>query len=70
MSLKKRIENILLNYQIAREESKVNMLEQIADEFAIGFAKWLNGTDVNDEFLKKHISTKELLEIYKNETGV
>lgn len=38
---------------------------KIADEFAIGFAEWLNGLDINDEVLQKHISTKELLEIYK-----
>jgi hypothetical protein len=37
------------------------------DEFAIGFAEWLNGLDINDEVLQKHISTKELLEIYKRE---
>ena len=37
----------------------------IADDFAIGFAEWLNGLDINDEVLQKHISTKELLEIYK-----
>ena len=41
---------------------------KIADEFAIGFAEWINGLDINDEVLQKHISTKELLEIYKKET--
>ena len=42
-------------------------LEVIAEDFAIGFAEWLNGLDINDEVLQKHISTKELLEIYKKE---
>ena len=39
--------------------------EVIADEFAIGFAEWLNGLDINDYVLQKHISSQELLEIYK-----
>lgn len=41
--------------------------EKITENFAIGFAEWLNGLDINDEVLQKHISTKELLEIYKRE---
>jgi hypothetical protein len=40
------------------------------DEFAIGFAEWLNGLDINDEVLQKHISTKQLLEIYKKERNL
>jgi hypothetical protein len=49
-------------------ESEVCVL--IAEKFAIGFAEWLNGLDINDEVLQKHISTKELLEIYKKEKGL
>ena len=44
--------------------------EQVADEFAIGFADWIWGNCFNifnDSFLYKddEYSTKELLEIYK-----
>ncbi len=45
-------------------------LEHVADDFAIGFAEWLDGLDINDEVLQKHISTKQLLEIYKKEKGL
>ena len=62
--MKERIENVLLKYEIAREESKVKMIESIADDFAIGFAEWfvLNYTE---EVFYKEDYTKELLEIYK-----
>ena len=70
MILKKRIENILLNYQIAREESKINMLEKIADDFAIGFAEWLVTDWHNDERWSIINDRKELLEIYKKEKGL
>jgi hypothetical protein len=43
--------------------------EQIADDFAIVFAEWLeiNKQDIN--YSKNH-NTKELLEIYKKEKGL
>ena len=51
------------------EESDLLELETIADEFAIGFAEWLeiNKQDVN--YSQNH-NTKELLEIYKKEKGL
>jgi hypothetical protein len=39
--------------------------ENIADEFAIGFADWVNSLYVATDYKTK--STKELLEIYKKE---
>ena len=49
--------------------------EQIADDFAIGFAEWIWGNCFNiynDRFLYKddEYKTKELLEIYKKEKGL
>jgi hypothetical protein len=41
----------------------INQLEQIADEFAIGFAEWC-GVPIIDA------NIKELLEIYKKEKGL
>ena len=43
--------------------SELDILEQIADEFAIGFAEWLTYNRENN-YTK---SIKELLEIYKKE---
>jgi len=45
----------------------VELLNNKADEFAIGFAEWIR----NMSFGKYHAhSTKELLEIYKKEKGL
>jgi hypothetical protein len=40
-------------------------LEKLADEFAIGFAEWLQ-VDVIIDLIENH-TTRELLEIYKKE---
>jgi hypothetical protein len=45
-----------------------NRCEQIADDFAIGFAEWINSLYVATDHKTK--STKELLEIYKKEKGL
>jgi hypothetical protein len=56
-------------------------LEQIADEFAIGFAEWMNKTEnrlgyheTKNEWYHfdsgKWITTKELLEMFKKEKGL
>jgi hypothetical protein len=50
--------------------SELNHLEQIADEFAIGFAEWLVENDLYDEILLKVSDAKELLEIYKKESNL
>jgi hypothetical protein len=46
------------------------IIEKIADDYAIKFAEWLNGLDINDYVLQKHISSQELLEIFKKEKGL
>jgi hypothetical protein len=57
----------------------IDSQEKIADEFAIGFADWVNGEaeylDYNEKgtvYLYKHnrYRTSELLEIYKKEQGL
>ena len=54
-----------------------NQCEEIADEFAIGFAEWRDKfiDEVADwkqdgVYLKNRFSIKELLEIYKKEKGL
>jgi hypothetical protein len=60
-------------YDTAKDDTEYGFIngakwqQEKQDDFAIGFAEWLNGLDINDEVLQKHISTKELLEIYKRE---
>ena len=50
--------------------SNCDYLEQVADDFAIGFAEWLLINDLYSEILLKISTTKELLEIYKKEKGL
>ena len=59
--MKERIENVLLKYEIAREESKVKMIESIADDYAIEFGHWL----LNQPYRVRYNDKRELLEIYK-----
>ena len=47
-----------------------NECYEIAEEFAIGFAEWyLKKSEKYDSYLKLKNDTKELLEIYKNESN-
>jgi len=59
--------------------SVVNRCEKIAEDFAIGFAEWVNFRTVQitkSEWgnwlpnAQVNLSTKELLEIYKKENGL
>ena len=74
MTLNERFQQWFINdveehYEGTVEEVAIEH-ERLAGEFAIEFEEWLNGLDINDEVLQKHISTKELLEIYKKEKGL
>lgn len=63
MTLKEKFENYYDPVYI-NKEANAHYCEQIADEYAIGFADWI---------LKKYDgikSAKELLEIYKKEKGL
>jgi hypothetical protein len=61
--------------------SELNRLEQIADDFAIGFAKWITSEKSKYSILygnqekrfatfEKDYTPKELLEIYKKESNL
>ena len=67
-------EKILNKFPFTNTEY-IREYEQIADDFAIGFAEWIWGNCFNiynDRFLYKddEYKTKELLEIYKKEKGL
>ena len=67
-------EKILNKFPFTNKEY-IKEYEQIADDFAIGFAEWILGNCFNiynDRFLYKddEYKTKELLEIYKKEKGL
>jgi hypothetical protein len=51
-------------------ESELSKMEEIAEEFAIGFAEWLRGYRYDNAEIYHISSTKELLEIYKKEKGL
>jgi hypothetical protein len=51
--------------------SELIKLEQVADDFAIGFAEWyLKVSEKYDSHLKLQNDSKQLLEIYKKEKGL
>jgi hypothetical protein len=66
MTLKEKINNALFYI-----EPKISLIkcEEIIDEFAIGFAKWLV-IRYNEDIIYDEYTTKELLEIYKKEKGL
>jgi hypothetical protein len=61
MTLKEKFEEVEYNR---------NDLESIADEFAIGFAEWLNKSGYILELIKGSRETNKILEIYKKEKGL
>jgi hypothetical protein len=44
--------------------------EKIAEEFAIGFAEWIDKKENLMHLIKIGYTTKQLLEIYKKEKGL
>ena len=75
MTLKEKFALILMEFWSNDWESKC---EQVADEFAIGFAEWVGQNTINYSSGKFRMKTlkptlftsKELLEIYKKEKGL
>ena len=66
MTLKEKFrQNLTGHLSDEKTEVDVRIAEKIADEFAIGFAEWC--LDENHIILN---DGKELLEIYKKETGL
>jgi len=71
MKLRKQIQMIFNNDTV--NQNRVDRVEKIADDYAIGFAEWCNSEDginyLKDLILigelSKNPSLKELLEIYK-----
>ena len=59
-------------------DKKLNDIQQIADDYAIEFAEWLNTLEAKYLIedlkiigeLNKNPTTKELLEIFKKEKGL
>ena len=77
MTLKEKInDSIITNIDIRESENRMyydynhlelaEKCEKIADEFAIGFAEWLV-IRYNEDIIYDEYTTKELLEIYKQE---
>ena len=78
MTLKEKFDNVeimfenqigSLKYDELSEAS--NHCENIADEFAIGFAEWHLNLSKSDDWEKfDYNTTEKLLEIYKKEKGL
>ena len=68
--VKQRVRDTANKLVMKQEWGFLVITEEAMDKFAIGFAEWLNGLDINDYVLQKHISSQELLEIYKKDKGL
>ena len=64
MTLEDKIYQTLVNNP---DTYPIQQCEQIADEFAIGFAEWIEKLDWE---IYHNNTAKELLEIYKKEKGL
>lgn len=60
-----RDELMQINQEEVWNSDKIERTEKFVNEFAIGFAEWLN---INFKFNFTDKAFKELLEIYKNKT--
>lgn len=76
MTLKEKFDKTLTYLE---SKSKVNEIENIADDFAIGFAEFSINYNYHpmhkvwiryDKMANEKFTTKELLEIYKKEKGL
>lgn len=65
MKLKEKFSNVQDAYHDRSSECV-----EIADDFAIGFAEWVDDKGLEVVFNQKPKNTKELLEIYKKEKGL
>jgi hypothetical protein len=75
MTLKQKFRNLFKDHFYKSLEEKLlldlvdNDLEEIADDYAIEFAKWLVSDWTCDERWTIIVDEKELLEIFKKEKG-
>lgn len=80
MTLKEKFRDKILSFlnDNMKEQNAINC-EKIADEFAIGFAEWIENYTYhkkynvwikNDSLTVGKTTTKKLLEIYKKEKGL
>jgi hypothetical protein len=77
MTLKEKFDKVMVYpFSEYREQMKVikeensSEYEKIADEFAIGFAEWIDDLRILDDGVYALNSYEELLEIYKKEKGL
>ena len=63
-------ENFLRYTPVEFEYEYAEKCEKIAEEFAIGFAEWIDKKENLMHLIKIGYTTKQLLEIYKKEKGL
>jgi hypothetical protein len=57
-------------YEEIKFMERAESCEQIADDYAIGFAEWVDDKGLEVVLSQKPKNTKELLTIYKKEKGL
>ena len=70
MTLKETLrQNLTGHLSDEKTEVDINIAERIADDYAIEFAEWYRVKCILSS-LDYHLTTKELLEIFKKERGL
>jgi hypothetical protein len=67
MTLKEKLSQYAKQEVWEKRNYNAEECEQIADDFAIGFAKWCLDIGIYTQFKKTQGINKKLLEIYKQE---
>jgi hypothetical protein len=56
-------------YSLITDE-EVEVIEKIADDYAIEFAVWTQDQDYRNDYDNCHLTMEQLLEIFKKEKGL
>ena len=64
--MKEKYKEIVCVFNDERTENVANRCVEIAEEFTIEFAKWINNSLYIIPWRRGSITTEELLEMYKN----
>ena len=80
MTLKEKFETTMVSFLIEKNQDKTMLdhFDKIADEYAIEFVNWIVNPDTTDLLhdlelfgeIDKEVTSKKLLEIYKQEKGL
>ena len=70
MTLKEKFDSVILCMDYKDSPKQKDLCEEIADDYAIGFAEWLLSSSYLFSIGMKEMTFIQALEIYKKEKGL